>query len=239
MNTPRFLDAGEAALVVEFGRSVDPLINDQVIALDTALGALALAGIVETVPTYRSLMIHYDPLVLDREALIGTIRQIEDAGQAPQHDAGRWTIPCCYEGDCADDLGRIAEAMGLLPERVVDLHAGALYRVYMYGFSPGFAYLGGLPEVLSISRRAVPRPPIPPNTIMIAGGLAAIATFPMPTGWWLIGRTPERLFQPSRDAAFLLAVGDTVRFAPIDRDTFGQLDARSAVGEVVARREGR
>jgi allophanate hydrolase subunit 1 len=106
----------------------------------------------------------------------------------------------------------------------------------MYGFAPGFAYLGGLPEALALPRRASPRPPHPRNAVMVGGGLAAVATFPMPTGWYVIGRTPERLYAPEREPAFLVESGDGLRFEPIDAATFAALDRRAAAGEVVARR---
>jgi KipI family sensor histidine kinase inhibitor len=235
---PRILDAGEAALVVEFGTTVAPEINARVLALDAGLRARALPGVRETVPTYRSLMIHYDPLVLAREALLAAVRTIDTPDVAPE-PAQRWIIPCCYDPSFGEDVGRIAEQSGLTAERVVALHAGATYRVYMYGFAPGFCYLGGLPEALAISRRATPRPPHPPNTVIIGGGLSLITTIAMPTGWWLIGRTPERMFALAREPAFLVEVGDTLRFEPIDRATFDALETRAAAGETVARREPR
>lgn len=234
---PKFLDSGEAALVVEFGSTVDPAINARVLALDAALMALRLEGLRETVPTYRSLMIHYDPLVIGRRALIATVEKIEEAPHAVAKPESRWTIPCCYEPEFAEDLGRVAEMTGLDSGQVVALHSGATYRVYMYGFAPGFCYLGGVPPELAVSRRATPRPPHPPNVILLGGGLTLVATFSMPTGWWLMGRTPERMFSPTREPLFLVAVGDALRFESIDRATFDALDARAAAGEVVANRE--
>jgi inhibitor of KinA len=232
---PRFLDAGEAALVVEFGRVVDPAIHDHVLALDRALAALALPGVRETVPTFRSLMIHYDPLVIERAALVERVRALETA-PAPPRAAVRWTVPCCYEPPYGEDLAQIAALAGLTPERVVALHTGTELRVYMYGFVPGFCYLARLPE-LTISRRASVRAPHPPNTVLVADGMCVITTVAMPTGWWLIGRTPERLFAPAREPTFLVGVGDALRFASVDRASFAALEARVAAGEVVAKRE--
>ena len=232
---PRFLDAGEAALVVEFGQAVDPAINDHVLALERALAALALPGVRETVPTFRSLMIHYDPLVIDRAVLVERVCALEPQATAPR-SAVRWTIPCCYEPPLGEDLAQIAALAGLTAERVVALHTGTELRVYMYGFVPGFCYLGRLPE-LAISRRPSVRAPHPPNTILVADAMSVITTVSMPTGWWLIGRTPERLFAPAREPAFLVGVGDALRFASIDRASFDALEARAAAGEVVARRE--
>ena len=234
---PRYLDAGEAALVVEFGDSADPAVNAQVLALDAALLALALEGVRETVPTYRSLMIHYDPLVLAREKLVEAVEQIEAAHPPTSEPKTLWTLPCCYEPEFAEDLHLIAELTKLTAERVVALHSGAIYRVYMYGFAPGFCYLGGVPDALKISRREKPRPPHPPNTVMLGGGLTLVATFSMPTGWYLIGRTPERMFAPTREPIFLVEIGDSLTFEPVDAATFAALDSRAAAGEIVAKRK--
>ncbi|GLK69657.1 5-oxoprolinase subunit B family protein [Hansschlegelia plantiphila] len=232
---PRFLDAGEAALVVEFGEIVDPAISDRVLALDAALSADPPDGLLELVPTYRSLMIHYDPLVIDREALVARAGEAAArASDGARPSVRAWLMPCCYDAELAEDLGEVAEALGLPAEEVVTRHAGADYRVAMYGFAPGFAYLGGLPETLAVPRRRTPRPPHPTGAVMVGGGLAAIATFPMPTGWHVVGRTPERLYAPERAEAFLLAPGDALRFEPVDVATFRALERRAATGEIVA-----
>jgi inhibitor of KinA len=237
MTVHKFLDAGETALVVEFGTTVDPEINDRVLALDEQLTALALPGVRETVPTYRSLMVHYEPLVIDRERLIAAIRQIGERPASARKPKHRWTIPCCYDPPIGEDLNLMAENLGLDPSQVIALHSGAAYRAYMYGFAPGFCYLGGLPKQLDISRRATLRSPHPPNAILVAGGLTLIATFPMPTGWFVIGRTPERMFAPTREPNFLVEVGDALRFEPIDQQRFDDLERRAAGGEVVAKCE--
>jgi KipI family sensor histidine kinase inhibitor len=235
-SAPRFLDAGEAALVVEFGATVDPAIHDRVLALDRALAALALPGVRETVPTFRSLMIHYDPLVLGRAALIRHVRAAELDAPAPL-PAARWTMPCCYDAEFAEDLAEVAAVTGLSQARVVALHTAAALRVYMYGFLPGFCYLGGMPAALTVSRRASIRPPHAAGAVIVADGMTVITTFSMPTGWFVVGRTPERLFAPARAPDFLLGVGDALRFEAVDRAAFAALAARVAAGEVVARRD--
>jgi inhibitor of KinA len=197
---PRFLNAGETALVVEFGETVDPAINDRVLALDAALRADPPAGTREFVPTYRSLMIHYDPLQIERQTLIGLVHK----------------------------------ALAVSAARTA-WHTAASYRIYMYGFAPGQIYLGGLPEVLAISRRPAPRPPHQPGAVLIGGGLCVITNFAMPTGWYVIGRTPERLYAAARADAFLFQAGDNLRFEAIDAATFLALERRVASGEVVAR----
>jgi inhibitor of KinA len=234
--TPRFLDAGEAALSIEFGDAVDPGINARVLALDAALRRAAPEGLIETLPTYRALLVCYEPLVLSRERLLGLVAPLlEEAPVAEASTApARWRLPCCYEAECGEDLAEAAAALGLTPARFVELHAGAEYRAYMYGFAPGWCYLGGLPQTLALPRRATPRGPTPPGAVLIGGGLALVASNPMPTGWYVVGRTPERLFSPGREPPLFIAPGDVLRFTPVDLESFHALDARAASGERVA-----
>jgi KipI family sensor histidine kinase inhibitor len=234
---PRYLDAGEAALVVELGDRVDPAINARVLALDAALRADAPEGLVETAPTYRSLMIHYEPLTLSRAALVAHIEALEAATATAIAPRTLWTIPCCYEPPFGEDLLAAADALSLSPTRLAELHAGADYRAYMYGFAPGWCYLGGLPRELAVPRRATPRGPTPPGAVLIGGGLSLIGADPMPTGWYVLGRTPERMFALDRDPPFHVEVGDAVRFEAIDRDVFSRLEERAGRGDIVARRE--
>ncbi len=236
-DTPRLLDAGEAALVAEFGTIVDPAISDRVLALDDALAAQSLPGILETVPTYRSLMIHYDPLVLDRETLAGHVRGLTGGTIRRAAAPARWILPCCYDAPHGEDLAAVADLIGRTPAQVAALHEGGTYRVYMYGFAPGFAYLGGLPAPLAVKRRPSPRPPHPTNAVMVGGGLAAVATVPMPTGWYVLGATPSKLYAPERAESFFVRPGDEIRFEAVDAAAYAGLAAREAAGERVARRE--
>ncbi|QAY94853.1 allophanate hydrolase [Methylovirgula ligni] len=230
--TPRFLPAGESALVVEFGAAIDPALNDKVRAFDHALAAAAIPGIVETLPTYRSLMIHFDPRQVATDALIAELRKLQigpGAAGVPKH----WSIPVCYEPPHAEDLAEVAAALGLTAERVAALHAGAEYRVYMFGFAPGYVFLGGLPAELNISRRPKPRPPVPQGALLIAGGQALIANRPMPTGWYNLGATPALLFDPKRSPPVALDIGDRIRFTPVDGAAFARLRREAAEGAPV------
>jgi KipI family sensor histidine kinase inhibitor len=157
----RFLDSGECLLVVEFGSSIDAAVNERVLALDAALSEAALAGVIETTPTFRSLAVHYEPLTIDRDRLVARIVELEAKAEVTRRPARTWTIPCCYDAPHGEDLAEVAERLGITPARLVALHTGRPLRVHMYGFSPGFAYLGGLPDALAASRRAHPRPPHP------------------------------------------------------------------------------
>jgi inhibitor of KinA len=236
LSEPRFLDAGEAALVVEFGDTVDPAINDRVLALDATLRADPPAGTREFVPTYRSLMIHFDPLQIDRDTLVAIVYRAMGTVVEGRREVAAWTLPCCYDPALAEDLDEAAGSLGLMRDEAVALHAAATYRVYMCGFTPGQLYLGGVPKALAISRRPAPRPPHPAGSVLIGGGLCTVAPFVMPTGWYVIGQTPERLYASERKEAFLIQAGDILRFDPIDLATFRNLEQRAATGEIVARK---
>lgn len=232
MGSPRYLPAGESALVVEFGETADRVFHDQVLALDAALAAKPIEGVRETVPTYRSLMIHFDPRHLSTDALVTALADVAETEQ-PKRQAKRWRIPACYDGACAEDIEELGKKLDLSPERIAELHAGAKYRVVMYGFAPGFVFLSGLPEALKVSRRETPRGAAPSGSLTIANGQALIASIPMPTGWYVLGRTPARTFDLGRDPTFPIAVGDEVAFERIDEDTFAELDEKAEAGEPI------
>jgi len=237
MRPLRFLDSGETMLVVEFGSTIDAELNERVLALDAALARAAIPGVIEATPTFRSLAVTYEPLVLPRDRLVARLLELEAEAEVTERASRSWVFPCCFEAPHGEDLAEVAGRLGLTPEHLIRLVAARPLRVHMYGFSPGFAYLGGLDPALAASRRPHPRGPHPADAVMIAGGMAAIAPLPMPTGWWVIGRTPERMFAQSRDPAFLVAVGDTIRFEAIDAASFAALVARAAAGEPIARVE--
>jgi inhibitor of KinA len=237
---PRFLPAGESALVVEFGAAIDPALNDAVHAFDRALARAAIPGVIEAVPTYRSLMIHFDPRQLATDDLIARLRRLTVAPETlaqtlapPKH----WLIPACYAPPHDEDLAEVAAALDLAPERVVALHAAATYRIYMFGFAPGYIFLGGLAAELAISRRPKPRPPVPQGALLIAGGQALIANRPMPTGWYNLGATPALLFDPQRTPPVSVDLGDRISFVPVDGATFASLRQAAAEGQPVIRQK--
>jgi inhibitor of KinA len=180
--------------VVQFGDSVDPAINDRVLALDAALRTDPPLGTREFVPTYRSLMIHYDPLQIDRDTLVAIVSRASGAVAEGRGAPDTWILPCCYDPALAEDLDEAAQILGLTRDHAAALHAKATYRIYMCGFTPGQAYLSGVPDALVISRRPAPRPPHAAGAVLIGGGLCVVAPFAMPTGWYVIGCTPERLY---------------------------------------------
>ncbi len=228
---PRYLPAGESALVVEFGTTIDPKIHDLVMALDAAIQRADIEGVIETVPTYRSLMIRFDPRRLTTEALADAIAGLDYASAPPRTRRQLWRVPACYDPPHGEDIAEIAALLGLSPAQIIGLHLGARYRVYMYGFAPGFTFLGGLARELTIPRRAAPRAPVPPGSLLIAGGQALIAGCAMPTGWYAIGRTPIKMFDPRRERVLLAGVGDELCFERIDPAAFNAMSMAADAGE--------
>ena len=226
----RFLSAGDRALVVEFGDRIDRALNAEVLRLDTSLRSSELAGVVETVPTFRSLMVHYDPLVTTRANLERAIASLLDRKPGSRSTGTLWRVPVCYDGEFAPDLAEVAHLTGLSPGEVVALHSGTRYHVYMLGFLPGFPYMGDLPARLALPRRADPRVRVPAGSIAIATTLTAIYPYESPGGWHLIGTTPIRLFDCERVPPALFAPGDKVQFEPIDATAFASIKKMVEIG---------
>jgi KipI family sensor histidine kinase inhibitor len=230
----RFLACGDAAVTIEFGTAIDAAISARVLALDAALNAQSVAGLVETVPTYRSLMVQFDPLVLDYDDFVQKVRELAGTLEAAPQSGRRWKVPVVYGGKFGIDLDATAERHGLTPVQLIDKHTAPVYRVYMIGFMPGFTYLGGLDPSIATSRRTDPRPMTPAGCISIGGIQALIAGQAMPSGWHILGLTPVRTFMAGREPAFLTAPGDEVVFEPVDAKHWDALDRAAAAGEPVA-----
>jgi KipI family sensor histidine kinase inhibitor len=227
---PRALAAGDTAFVVEFGDTIDRILNARVMALHRAIKAAGLAGVIETLPTFRSLMVFYDPLVTTRTELEPQVLALA-AGKTEHAAAGKlWRLPVCYEGEFAPDLAEVGERTRLSVDQVIALHSNATYFAYVLGFMPGFAYLGGLPKELTLPRRTQPRVRVPQNSVAIAGEMTAIYPWESPGGWHLIGRTPVALFDLRRAQPILWGAGDEVRFARVDRATHDRIAAQVADG---------
>lgn len=223
----RFLPAGDTAVVVEFGHSVDRVVSETVLRLAQRVKAAAPLGVTDVVPTFRSLMLHYDPLVTSGAAIIAAIRALGSTSEAAAVGGRRWTIPACYAPEFAPDLAAVAERTGLSADQVVALHAQTEFHVYMIGFAPGHPYMGDLPRQLALPRRSDPRLRVSAGSIAIATTLSVIHPVDNPSGWHVIGATPVRLFDPSWAQPALLAAGDAVKFAPIGVDEFAAI--KSAV----------
>jgi inhibitor of KinA len=222
---PRFLPAGDTALIVEVGDEIDRELSARVLRLSAVVRGARIPGVVETVPTYRSLMVRYDPLVTTGARLASAIGEALDRVSGTAAQTRLWRIPACYEATHALDLDHVARRTGLTTEEVVRLHAGTCFHVYMVGFVPGFPYLGDLPRALNLPRREDPRVKVPAGSIAIALGMTAIYPLESPGGWHLIGATPVKLFDVCASRPSLLSPGDAVRFEPISAFEFDQIRA--------------
>ncbi|HYD29976.1 MAG TPA: 5-oxoprolinase subunit PxpB [Azospirillaceae bacterium] len=237
---PRFLPAGDTAVVVEFGDAIDQRLNSRVLAFDARLARADIPGINETIPTYRSLLVVYDPEVTGQGELVTRLQAaLDDESDMAETVGRRWTLPVVYGGPFGEDLSAVAVHHGLSEGEVIDRHATGDYRVYMIGFQPGFAYLGGLDPSLETPRRADPRPKVPAGSIAIGGGQTAVFSVEGPSGWHLLGRTPVRVFDLARVSPFLLAAGDRVRLRPVPADAWEPLVRRVEAGDILAEEEPR
>ena len=216
---PRYLHAGDAALVVEFGDAISPELNEAVLGLDAALTQAAVPGVLEAVPTYRSLLVQYDPRATTVDALVGALEELRYR-PLPVPDPRHWEVPVVFGGEWGIDLEAVAAELRLSADEVVHLFTAAEYRVYMIGFVPGYSYLGPLPERLHIPRRQSPRAKVPAGSIGIGGIQAGLYSVAIPSGWHLLGRTPLRAFDKERDPPFLFRTGDRIRFVAIDEAEF-------------------
>ena len=219
---------GDCAVTLQIGAEISEQVNREVVCALNALRKADIIGVVELVPTYTSICIHYDPAMLSYETLQRTIGQIkinlsEDNQEAP----GRIVeIPVCYGGEYGPDLSFVAQHNGLTPEEVIKRHSEGEYLVYMLGFLPGFAYMGGMDASIACPRLESPRTKIPAGSVGIAGTQTGIYPLSSPGGWQLIGRTPLKMFAIHGDQTqFALSAGDRVRFVPITEEIYREMEA--------------
>jgi KipI family sensor histidine kinase inhibitor len=216
---PEIRHLGDRGLLVELGHGIDPAVNRCVQQLQRRLAREEIDGLLETVPAYSSLLVVYDPLRAAPEALKRQIAMrcdfdaVDDAEDRPIRE-----IPVIYGGEAGPDLETVADYHGLSVADVVRLHSGSVYRVYMIGFTPGYPYMGELPEALNTPRRDTPRTRIPKGSVAIAQRQTGIYPVVSPGGWQIIGRTPLELFDARQASPSLLSMGDQVRFVAISAE---------------------
>jgi KipI family sensor histidine kinase inhibitor len=232
----RILVAGDTAIVVEFGDSIDRGLNAVVLALARRLDEARIPGINETIPTFRSLTVFYEPVMLSPATLAGHIAGIVQDLGTMQGVGRRWRLPVCYDTEMAPDLNDVAARTGLTPAQVVERHSGVTYYVYMLGFLPGLAYMGDVPPELELPRLASPRHKIPAGTVGIAMAMSLIMPRETPSGLNLIGRSPVLMWKDSDKSGAgentLLAPGDRVIYQPISRREYEVFAAKAAAGEL-------
>jgi len=216
---------------VELGEEISVDVNTRVRALEYLIAHKAVPGVVETVPTYRALLVYYDPSIVGYDTLCAQLAALaEQATTTAMPPAREVELPCCYEGELGPDLEAAAQRLALSVDELVRLHAGAEYLIYFIGFTPGLPYMTGAPERLTIARLDSPRVKVPAGSVAIGGIQCCIYPVESPGGFWLLGRTPVRLYDPDATEPILLKPGDRVRFRRIERREFDDIAVQVAAG---------
>ncbi len=232
---PRILVSGDSGIVIEFGDAIDPEVNRRVYQFAAAVEAANLEGIIELVPTYRSVLVHYDSVATGFDDLRRELLALMDnaAAASPLGEPRTSTlfeIPVSYGGEDGPDLATVAGHAGLSPDEVVKLHTGTDYRVYMLGFLPGFPYLGGMDPQIACPRLETPRLKVPAGSVGIAESQTGVYPMDSPGGWQLIGRTPVPLFDPDSDPPVAILPGSIVRFVATERSEIAAIEAAISAG---------
>ena len=228
----KFLIAGDRALVVEFGDKIEKQVNSKIRSLTMAMEREDIVGIIETIPTYRSLMVIYEPMIIELENLILTIKSIiSKMHELRLAEAKVIEIPTLYGGGDGPDIEFVAEHNNISVDEVIRIHTDMKYLIYMIGFTPGFPYLGGMSDKIQAPRLQNPRTKIPIGSVGIAGKQTGIYPVESPGGWQLIGRTPVKLYDPSREHPVLLKAGDYIKFVSIDENEYKNIEALENEGK--------
>lgn len=235
---PRLLALGDSAWTLELGSGIDPAIHARVMALAEQVARARqtealLACVNDVVPTFRSLTVHFDPLTADAPALGERLLALTRAGGQATHHGRHWRLPVCFDPEFAPDLPRLAQARKLSQTEVIERLLGCTLRVYMIGFLPGFAYMGGLPAELAMPRLASPRQRVPAHSVAVTGQMCAVYPWESPGGWNLIGRTPLALFDLAQaPEVAMLSAGDTVRWRAVSRQEHDELARQIETGQI-------
>lgn len=227
---PRFTPVADRALLVEFAEAITDDAHRAVLALDRALAGAPVAGVGEAVPAYASLLVTFDPVVTDHPAVELALRGLLNHGAETARTPALHHVAVCYDDDLACDLAVVAQQTGLDAASVIAAHLAGDYRVYMYGFAPGYAYLAGVPPALQLDRKPAAVRGIAAGSVLIAGPQCIVSTLTMPTGWWIIGRSPTAILLTDPARPFLFDVGDRVRFRRIRRAEHDELARQVAHG---------
>ncbi|MBB6218586.1 KipI family sensor histidine kinase inhibitor [Anaerosolibacter carboniphilus] len=236
----KYLVAGDKALVLEFGNMISEEINSKVRGMMIAIKQRDMQGIIEMIPTYRSLMVQYNPSQINYQDLVEKLRYIERELNTVEIPAPKVIeIPIVYGGTYGPDIENVARHNGLSIEEVIDIHTAREYLIYMLGFTPGFPYLGGMDERIATPRLKEPRTKISGGSVGIAGNQTGIYPIDSPGGWQLIGKTPLKLYEAKRERPILLDPGDYIKFVSITEKEYIQIEKAVEEGNYQCRTIGK
>lgn len=223
MQAPTFIPVADHALLVQFADTISDAVTARVQMLDKAINDDAPLGLCETIPAFVNLLVEFDPLVTDHSEMEQAVRARLNAKATATGKGTLHQVLVCYDDDLAPDLMAVADATGLSTDAVINAHLSGAYKVGMYGFAPGYAYLSGVPENLQVPRKTAAVRDIPAGSVMIAGPQCLVTTLIMPTGWSILGRSPTKILRNDPARPFLFDVGDRVQFKRIDRAQYEAL----------------
>lgn len=222
---PALRAVADHAILVELGETIRDDIHARVLALDAAIARDPFPGFIESIPAFASLFVDFDPLVTDFAAVRQTLEAMLASATTFEAPSQEREVLVCYDEEFGPDLTEVARRTGKTVEEAIAAHLAGDYRVYMYGFAPGYAYLAGVPADLRVPRKSAAIRDIAAGSVLIAGPMCLVTTLVMPTGWWIIGRSPTRILGEDENRPVLLDVGDRVRFKRISRAEYDRLGA--------------
>lgn len=233
----RFLACGDSAITVEFSKEMNEETNRKIRFLAAKLNSKSIRGIRESVPTFCSITVYFDPFVISAGKIKRKILKIIKSYQEGSAEKKRvFLIPVCYDGEYAPDMKDVCAFTGLSERQVVDIHTSCDYLIYMLGFLPGFPYLGGMDKRIEVPRLDTPRTAIPAGAVGIGGKQTGVYPLASPGGWRLIGRTPVKVYDPERTEPIVYRAGDYIRFYPITADEFVRISENGG-SEIEVREE--
>ena len=224
MQNIKIVAAGDSSLLIEFGNEINEEINRKITTIVQLMRDQQIEGVVDVIPAFCSLLINYDPRIVSFEKMHRRMHALVKMDL--KGGAGRkriFEIPVCYGGEYGPDIGTIAAHGGLTEKEVIEIHSSRDYLIYMLGFLPGFCYLGGLDERIHTPRLANPRVKINAGSVGIGGSQTGIYPLDSPGGWQLMGMTPVKTYDPSREVPILLEAGDYIRFVPVDEAEYRRI----------------
>lgn len=232
----RFLPMGDGAIVMEFANEISKEVNARIRQTTKAIEK-TIEGVIEVLPTYRSITIFYRPDQITYDELVTKLQTIKEGNEEGDSLSRRIEIPTVYGGEYGPDLAYVAQHASLSEEEVIRIHTGTDYLVYMLGFSPGFTYLGGLDERIATPRLESPRVKIPAGSVGIAGSQTGMYPSESPGGWQLIGRTPLKLYDPKKEPPVFIQAGDYIRYVAITESEYAEIEEQVNAGRFQVKME--